>query len=248
MNFDPEVAAEVGTDAAIILSNIEFWCHKNLHENHNIHDGRAWTYNSHKAWVEYFPYLSESQVKRNLTKLKDSGYILISTHNKANYDRTNWYSSTRLERLVDETKSSNGTDDIGSPIPDNKPDSKQQIGGGIKLSTTRDVLNMYKRLYGLFYGFEPTIPEGKGQKILKPVVDNFGAIQTATMLALYFEWAGADGDDFFVQKRLSSECHPLERFPYYSNAIAASLKNAMGVTTGDDAGKVLDGILKRLSS
>lgn len=109
MQFDPDVAKEVGTDAAIILSNIEFWIAKNrqdeerVEENRRLHykDRAYWTYNSVKDWLEFFPYLTHDKVRRNLEKLEKGGYIISKQFNKSKWDHTKWYTSTRLECPVD---------------------------------------------------------------------------------------------------------------------------------------------------
>ena len=119
--FDSEVAKEVGTDSAIILSNIEFWQEHNKANNKNNHEGKFWTYNSVSAWNELFEYLSASQIKRCLKKLEAFGYVITGNFNKSSYDRTKWYTSIRRNRSMEQTKSLNRIDDSSQPIPYNKP-------------------------------------------------------------------------------------------------------------------------------
>lgn len=105
MQFDPEVAKEVGTDAAIILSNIEFWISKNrddeerVEEDKRLHykDGAYWTYNSVQGWLKYFPYLTHDKIRRALERLESKGYIVSGKFNSKNWDQTKWYTSLRLE-------------------------------------------------------------------------------------------------------------------------------------------------------
>jgi hypothetical protein len=149
MQFDPKIAKKVGTDEAIILSNIEFWQTKHMidyqqdllrmdkpdaQKKNNIVNGRVWTYNSRKSWTNFFPYLSERQIGRALNKLKEHGFLLIEQHNKKNYDRTNWYSSTQLPLILDEPNepvhepmSVHLETEPCPPIPDNKPDNKHSL-------------------------------------------------------------------------------------------------------------------------
>lgn len=128
MSFDKKVAKHVGTDAAIILSNIEFWQAKNKANNKNFHDGYYWTYNSVSAWSELFDYLTKSQIRRCLDKLESNKYVLTGNYNTSTYDRTKWYCSIREIHL---SESSNGFDRSNEPIPYNKPnintDNKQNI-------------------------------------------------------------------------------------------------------------------------
>lgn len=105
MQFDPDVAKEVGTDAAIILSNIEFWISKNrddeerVEEDKRLHykDGAYWTYNSVQGWLKYFPYLTHDKIRRALERLESKGYIVSGKFNSKNWDQTKWYTSLRLE-------------------------------------------------------------------------------------------------------------------------------------------------------
>ncbi len=55
--FCTEDAARYGVEEAILLWNIGFWCATNLAKRQNIHDGRVWTYNPHRAYLELTPYL-----------------------------------------------------------------------------------------------------------------------------------------------------------------------------------------------
>lgn len=109
MQFDPDVAKEVGTDAAIILSNIEFWISKNrkdeerIEEDKRLHykDGAYWTYNSVQGWLEYFPYLTHDKIRRSLERLEAKGYIVSGKFNSKNWDQTKWYTSLRHECPID---------------------------------------------------------------------------------------------------------------------------------------------------
>lgn len=124
-SFDTEIAKEVGINAAVIYQNIAFWCEKNKANGKNIHDGKVWTYNSNRAFSELFPYLTQKQIRTALLKLESSGFLEVGNFNKSNYDRTKWYTCTRLNSQFDLPKRENESDRKGKPIPDSKPDSKQ---------------------------------------------------------------------------------------------------------------------------
>lgn len=125
-SFDPEVAKAVGVNAAVIYQNILFWCKRNAANDENMHDGRAWTYNSRKAFAELFPYLTEKQVRSALKKLEDTGFLLSGNFNKTPYDRTKWYSPAHWPSGANPI----GPEDQlplaqkGQPIPDSNPDIK----------------------------------------------------------------------------------------------------------------------------
>lgn len=124
MSFDMNVAKQVGTDAAIILNNIEFWQAKNKANGHNFHDGKYWTYNSMKAWEKLFPYLTKDKIRRYLEKLEALGYISTGRYNESAYDRTKWYSSNRQIDLAD---SPNEIGESPRPIPDINTDINTDI-------------------------------------------------------------------------------------------------------------------------
>lgn len=119
MTIDTEVAKVVGTDSAIIYQNLVFWIAKNEANERHYHRDRYWTYNSHKAFVRLFDWLSEDQIKRCLKKLERMGYIMKDNFSENKYDRTTWYALGCLpvecivqNQIFDQAKSSNGTDEI----------------------------------------------------------------------------------------------------------------------------------------
>lgn len=126
-HFDEEIAKDIGVEAAIMYSNIEYWVQKNQangKEDKHFHDGRWWTYNSTKAFAALFPFWSEKQITRIITKLEDKGYIVTGNYNKAKYDRTKWYSCISRNGQMEKTKKGNRITESVKPIPNNKPDSK----------------------------------------------------------------------------------------------------------------------------
>lgn len=129
-SFDPKIAAQVGLNAAVIYQNIVWWCEKNAANKKHIHDGRAWTYNSMKAFETLFPYLSGKQIRTALDKLEQSGLILSGNFNVSGYDRTKWYCPSGP---IDLPEKANGIARKGEPIPDSKPvlkpDSKPDLFG-----------------------------------------------------------------------------------------------------------------------
>jgi hypothetical protein len=124
-SFDPEIAKLVGLNAAVIYQNLLFWCEKNAANGRHIHDGKAWTYNSMKAFEELFPYLTGNQIRTALDKLETADLIESGNFNQAGYDRTKWYCVKSQMHLG---KNPNGIGKKPEPIPDSKPDSKPDIG------------------------------------------------------------------------------------------------------------------------
>lgn len=129
MNFDPDIAKEVGTDAAIIFENICYWIEKNRLNEKHFYDGDWWTYNSKRAFLGLFPWLSYDQIRRNLDKLRDNNYLKIGKYNKHAYDQTMWYALGENEALrnrkLDWAKTPNGLGRNAQPIPNSNPNGKQ---------------------------------------------------------------------------------------------------------------------------
>jgi len=96
MGFNTRIARDVGTDAAILYTNIEFWCKKNKSNDRNFHDGYYWTYNSKKAFADLFDYLTEGQIRTILKKLIKNKYIVTGNYNKVKYDKTSWYRINKM--------------------------------------------------------------------------------------------------------------------------------------------------------
>jgi hypothetical protein len=120
-SFDPDIAKQVGINAAILYHNIGYWCAKNAANGRHIHEGRAWTYNSNAAFEALFTYLSGKQIRTALDKLEQAGLIKISQFNKAGYDRTRWFSAICPQGQMDLPSGANGFALKGEPIPVSKP-------------------------------------------------------------------------------------------------------------------------------
>jgi|DEB0MinimDraft_6_1074348.scaffolds.fasta_scaffold00094_27 hypothetical protein len=89
--FNGEAASRYGVAGAVLLHHFAYWVEHNEAHGKNIHEGRAWTYNSSKALAKLFPFWSQSQVKRLVTKLHNDGAIEVGNFNEKGYDRTLWF-------------------------------------------------------------------------------------------------------------------------------------------------------------
>jgi hypothetical protein len=129
-SFDIELAAKYGIIGAILIHHIQHWVNHNKRLGKTRKNGRTWTYQTHVEIAAWFPYLSASQVKRELYKLKVANVILIENYNKSCIDRTNWYAFVDEKMFtIDDSVSSTDdsvpwTDDSVSSIPDTKTESK----------------------------------------------------------------------------------------------------------------------------
>lgn len=86
-----ELAQRYGLDEAVLLHSIVYWVLKNQAEGRHFHQGRYWTYASRKGLAAMYPLWSESQIKRMLTKLRESGALLVGDFNEDRRLRTSWY-------------------------------------------------------------------------------------------------------------------------------------------------------------
>ena len=123
-SFDIEIAEKYGVSEAILLQHLWFWIEKNKANEVNFYDGTYWTYNSAKAFVKLFPYMTQRQIQNALKRLKEKGIIKTGNYNKSAYDRTLWYAFTELGKSImqkckmENTNLSNGLHENVTPIPD----------------------------------------------------------------------------------------------------------------------------------
>lgn len=128
-SFDVEIAEKYGVSEAILLQHLWFWIEKNKANEKNFYDGTFWTYNSTKAFVKLFPYMTQRQIQNALKKLKDKGIIKTGNYNKSAYDRTLWYAFTESGNSImqkckmEDTNLSNGLHKNATPIPDINTDT-----------------------------------------------------------------------------------------------------------------------------
>lgn len=90
-HFKVALAKEYGIEAAILIDEFNYQISRNKANDRNFHDGRYWTYNTQKAYVEIFPYFNRDQIKRIIARLISNDILLKGNYNENPYDRTNWY-------------------------------------------------------------------------------------------------------------------------------------------------------------
>lgn len=103
-HFNTEIAKMYGIEEAVFLHNFYFWIAKNAANDKNLHDGLYWTYNSKKAYSEFFPYMNETKIFRVLKHLEEEGIVVKGNFSEDKWDRTNWYAISKkgLELLYGE--------------------------------------------------------------------------------------------------------------------------------------------------
>lgn len=145
-SFDIEIAKKYGVNAAILYINFQFWIAKNKANGRNFRNGRTWTYNSMRALLDLFPYLSKWDIRQALKKLLDAKVLLKGNYNVNGYDRTTWYAfsdeKTALKSLpahlwnsqMEDVKSTNGARKKRKPIPNPIPDKEPDINNNVEIS------------------------------------------------------------------------------------------------------------------
>lgn len=102
-HINTTIARIYGIEEAIILHHFYYWIAKNAANDKHFHDGLYWTYNSKRAYADFFAYMNETKITRVIKHLEDEGIILKGNYNEDKFDKTNWYAITRkgLELLSD---------------------------------------------------------------------------------------------------------------------------------------------------
>lgn len=123
----PSLAAALGINSAILLQQLHFLINgvATAEVDYNHIDGRYWIYNSYPDWRrKYFPWLSESTIKRLFLELEGQGIVLSMQSVKDPSDRRKWYSIdydayTRFVETMG-SKWSDGGSDQNSPMVGSK--------------------------------------------------------------------------------------------------------------------------------
>ena len=93
-SFNVEVAKNYGIEKAVILENFYYWCKKNQANRVNIHNGRAYTYNTSEALAEIFVYIKPRQIARLLREMESEGLLISGQF--LQHDRTKSYTLSDL--------------------------------------------------------------------------------------------------------------------------------------------------------
>ena len=131
--FKVALAKIYGIEEAILINNFYYWIKENRLNNRNFFDGRYWTYNTQKAYADWYSYLNEGRIKRTINSLVEKGILMKGNYNANQYDRTNWYAFTDegfaivQNYYIEEPKMTNGKVKSDRPIPNNKPNNKPYI-------------------------------------------------------------------------------------------------------------------------
>lgn len=126
-SFNVEIAKQYGIEKAVILENFYFWIKKNQANENNMHDGKAYTFNTASAFAELFPYIKERQIAKLLREMESEDDLLLSGQFN-NYDRTKSYTLTdkALEMFGEKVKKQN-TKNVHSNITKSDNGTSQKV-------------------------------------------------------------------------------------------------------------------------
>ena len=126
-SFNVEIAKQYGIEKAVILENFYFWIKKNQANKKNMHDGKAYTFNTASAFAELFPYIKERQIAKLLREMESEDDLLLSGQFN-NYDRTKSYTLTdkALEMFGEKVKKQN-TKNVHSNITKSDNGTSQKV-------------------------------------------------------------------------------------------------------------------------
>lgn len=97
-------------------------------------------------------------------------------------------------------------------------------------SPIQRIIKFYSVIFARHYGFQPKILNwGAVGKLYKNLLQYYTENQIALLIALHFEWRGADGTDSFTHQRLQNACFPLEWLPRNANAYEAYIRNVLNI-------------------
>ena len=108
--YDVDVAKRCGVNAAILLSDIQYWCDRSKGDPAHLREGRVWMWSSVRDFRERHPYLTARQIRYALEQLTTAEVVITAQYSDRALDRTIWYSP------VDLTPVANAFDNSGKCI------------------------------------------------------------------------------------------------------------------------------------
>ena len=163
MMIQPKVIEALGIRLAQFLNQLKYWSEK---QNVGVtHDGKKWIYNTQKQWAEQLK-ISVTQFKRNISKLKKLGLILVKKLAPNKYNRTNYIAlcndaintffkqdTSQTHSFTHETILVSSTDQNGLINIDSKTTNKnfnksdENFEKPQKNSTAQDMLNIWNKYF-----------------------------------------------------------------------------------------------------
>lgn len=98
--FNVEIAKIYGLKEAVIIDGLRRWIGKNEANKRCYYDGVYWVRGSAPTFVQLFPFMTASQIRRALKSLSDKEAVIKGNYNKSSYDKTAWYSLSDTVKSV----------------------------------------------------------------------------------------------------------------------------------------------------
>ena len=179
--FDVDVAQRCGVNAAILLSDIQYWCERSKGDPAHLREGRVWMWSSQEAFVQRHPYLSRDTVRESIKRLSDDGLILVMRPLR---NGKFWYSTigenpTTVVGEIPTSDGENPTSGCGNPPTDGE--NPTTVVGEISLPTTihykrERIENTIENNRGYVGGNSNVSPphvvvRGEDENIIHPTID-----------------------------------------------------------------------------
>ena len=97
--FDVDVARRCGVNAAILLSDIQYWCERSKGDPAHLREGRVWMWSSLDEFAQRHPYMSFAQVRFALRQLRQNEMVLTLRHGG---NSTIWYAPSEVSCVAPE--------------------------------------------------------------------------------------------------------------------------------------------------
>ena len=97
--FNDRIAMKLGTTKAIVIQKVHYATRATKHvespcgSEYHYYKGRWWTEKTYEDWEKLMPYMSNTNLRRTFTALKEEGYLLCAKNMNADrMCRTLWWS------------------------------------------------------------------------------------------------------------------------------------------------------------
>jgi len=94
--------------------------------------------------------------------------------------------------------------------------------------------HFYSILWKNKYDITPLLSYSALGKVFKELKGLFSEYQIAFLLIIYFEWKGANENDFYIEKKLQNSTHSIYLFKNEIDPIRAYVKNRLKIDLDGD--------------
>jgi hypothetical protein len=112
-------AEKYGVDKAILINYLRIFIAANRSAGRSMHEGRAYTYNTHQEIAERHPFWTKQKVGRMVRELVDEGVLVVAHLSENRWDRTSYYAfADEANFLPPHVINSETSDDIKTETSD----------------------------------------------------------------------------------------------------------------------------------